>query len=109
MSYLSKSKWMSCRSRTATNSEGTGRAAPEGLDAEDEPGAPAAGAGADRPAPDAAVVAGGLAQPAAPTPRSRGGITPRGRPPGPHKTPFCLRLECRGAKIGYHRGRRGHQ
>ena len=81
MSYLSKSKWMSCRSRTATNSEGTGRAAPEGLDAEDEPGAPAAGdpdgAGADRPAPDAAVVAGRIAQPATITPSSRSDINAR--------------------------------
>src|SRR3989442_8329906 len=93
MSYLSKSKWMSCRSRTATNSEGTGRAAPEGLDAEDEPGAPAAGAdpdgaGADRPAPDAALVAGGLPPPAAPPPRAQGGNTPRGEPPRPHQNPL---------------------
>src|SRR2546426_7605612 len=87
MSYLSKSKWMSCRSRTATNSEGTGRAAPEGLDAEDEPGVPAAGAGADRPAPDAAVVAGGHAPPAALTPHHNSGINPRVKPRPPTKTP----------------------
>src|SRR2546422_9912331 len=99
MSYLSKSKWMSCRSRTATNSEGTGRAAPEGLDAEDEPGAPAAGAGADRPAPDAAVVAGGIAQPATTTPERRGGITPRGKPRGPTKPPFCPATAWGGTKL----------
>src|SRR2546422_7102272 len=101
MSYLSKSKWMSCRSRTATNSEGTGRAAPEGLDAEDEPGAPAAGAGADRPAPDAAVVAGGIPQPGAITPRNRSGINPRGSPPRPPKPPSFLDIQCTGPKIAY--------
>src|SRR5207244_2478701 len=53
------------------------RAAREGLEAEDEPGAPAAGAGADRPAPDAAVVAGRIAQPATITPSSRSDITAR--------------------------------
>src|SRR5437867_12280121 len=95
MSYLSKSKWMSCRSRTATNSEGTGRAAPEGLDAEDEPGAPAAGAGADRPAPDAAVVAGRIAQPAPITPSSRRDITARRSPRVPINAHFGPDIEVR--------------